>query len=224
MSTILAAQILEHLLAHTSLRDNLQFFHIQRFFEFTNRIWPEITPANEPRPVWLPAPIANFLAAVLNLDKDLIQLTWQAFGDLAEIGHKTGPPPSLDDDFQVHGHSYSIGAEFLGPPISSCTNPTCKAPPLALIGEENQVEARLYTLRRGVLPVFSKSRYCRFCHTRYYNNYFVRDAKEPTAKRQYYSDEIPKFIHVTETSFVDPELCAYIPVLVREFPVYTMQL
>ncbi|KAJ7131748.1 hypothetical protein C8R43DRAFT_895691 [Mycena crocata] len=104
------------------------------------------------------------------------------------------------------------GAEFLGPPISSCTNPTCKAPPLALIGEENQVEARLYTLRRGVLPVFSKSRYCRFCHTRYYNNYFVRDAKEPTAKRQYYSDEIPKFIHVTETSFVDPELCAYIRV------------
>ncbi|KAJ7116818.1 hypothetical protein C8R43DRAFT_902319 [Mycena crocata] len=104
------------------------------------------------------------------------------------------------------------GAEFLGPPISSCTNPTCNAPPLALLGEENVVEARLYTLRRGVLPVFSKSRYCRFCRTRYYNNYFVCDAKEPTAKRQYYSEEIPKFIHVTETSFVDPELCTYIRV------------
>ncbi|KAJ7135526.1 hypothetical protein C8R46DRAFT_1181090 [Mycena filopes] len=77
------------------------------------------------------------------------------------------------------------------------------------LGEESIVEGRLYTLRRGVLPIFSKSLYCHACHIRYYNNYYVRDASEPTARRTYYSHEIPKLIHVTETTYVEPDLCQY---------------
>ncbi|KAJ7503848.1 hypothetical protein B0H11DRAFT_1613914, partial [Mycena galericulata] len=90
------------------------------------------------------------------------------------------------------------------PPISSCLS--CESKQL---GEESIVEGRLYTLRRGVLPIFSKSLYCRSCHTRYYNNYFVRNASESSAKREYYSQDMPQLIHLTESTYVEPDLCRY---------------
>ncbi|KAJ7086968.1 hypothetical protein C8R44DRAFT_650414, partial [Mycena epipterygia] len=96
-----------------------------------------------------------------------------------------------------------LGAEPLLPPIS-----TCLFCPGAL-DEEKVVEGRLYTLHRGILPIWSKSLYCRPCHTRYYNNYYVRDAKEDAARREYYSPQMPDFIHVAEASYVEPQLCQY---------------
>ncbi|KAJ7178518.1 hypothetical protein C8R43DRAFT_833145, partial [Mycena crocata] len=71
------------------------------------------------------------------------------------------------------------------------------------------VEARLYTLRRGILPVFSKSTYCRDCNTRYYHNYYVNEAHNSTARQEYYSSEIPD-LHVFESCFIDRALCLYI--------------
>ncbi|KAJ7238239.1 hypothetical protein C8J57DRAFT_1087014, partial [Mycena rebaudengoi] len=100
----------------------------------------------------------------------------------------------------------ALGTETIGPPITSCTHPSCDS---AHLGEPSVVEARLYTLHRGILPVFSKSLYCRKCHTRYYYNYFVQNASDPAAHRVYYSIEVPDIIHVTETSFVERQLCTY---------------
>ncbi|KAJ7886648.1 hypothetical protein B0H13DRAFT_1889165 [Mycena leptocephala] len=191
-----AAQILERLLSHDSLKNNLQFVHIQRFFELVRRIWLEITPPQQSRPLMLPSHIADFLASVLNLDTALIQLTWNAFADLIEMSYHDSSQPSVDDVFRIHALPYKIGL----------------AQPL---GEESAVEARLYTLRRGVLPVFSKSLYCRSllngtaCNTRYYNNYFVQNASKEDSRRQYYSAELPALIHVTETSYVEQDLCKY---------------
>ncbi|KAJ6560405.1 hypothetical protein B0H19DRAFT_1290213 [Mycena capillaripes] len=125
-STVTAVQILERLLAHESLKDNLQFVHIQRFFELGRRIWLEIVPPDKSRPLLLPSNIA----------------------------------------------------------------------------EENIVQGRLYTLRRGFHINLG-------CHTRYYPNYSVRDASHENSKRQYYSTEVPTLIHVTETSYMEPDLCKY---------------
>ncbi|KAJ7439728.1 hypothetical protein B0H11DRAFT_1687812, partial [Mycena galericulata] len=47
------------------------------------------------------------------------------------------------------------------------------------------------------------------CHTRYYNNYFVRNASESSAKREYYSQDMPQLIHLTESTYVEPDLCRY---------------
>ncbi|KAJ7221442.1 hypothetical protein GGX14DRAFT_353507, partial [Mycena pura] len=99
-----------------------------------------------------------------------------------------------------------IGSEPLIPPIQVCNNPSCKQKNLADI---RPVEARLYTLHRGVLPIISKSSYCRSCHTRYYPNYFVRNAENTTACREYYDSSVPEFIHVTESSFAERKLCVY---------------
>ncbi|KAJ7614703.1 hypothetical protein DFH06DRAFT_1013800 [Mycena polygramma] len=106
----------------------------------------------------------------------------------------------------VAAHKCLTGAEALNPPVTVCSQPACKGRSLT---DPRAVEARLYTLHRGVLPVFSHSTYCRGCHTRYYPNYSVREAKNPTAQREYYDSSIPHFIHVTESSFVERQLCVY---------------
>lgn len=108
-SQVTAAQILERLLSHESLRDNLQFSHIQRFFELVQRIWLEIVPPEKERPFWLPPHITNFLASVLNLGTEYIQLMWNAFGDLLEASYHDSFQPSLDDVFRIYARSHAIG-------------------------------------------------------------------------------------------------------------------
>jgi hypothetical protein len=110
MSTgILAVQILERLLQHSSLKDNLQFHHIQRFFALTSRLWLEIVPPNKPRPLHLPSDITNFLSFALQLESAVVQLTWTAFGDLAEAAYLNYDENSMDEDFKRHGHQHQIG-------------------------------------------------------------------------------------------------------------------
>jgi hypothetical protein len=106
---ILGVQILERLLQHSSLRNNLQFFHIQRFFELARRLWLEIVPPGKARPLVLPSDIINFLSSVLELEPPTVQLTWTAFGDLAEAAYISGEPVSLEDNFKSHGHPYKLG-------------------------------------------------------------------------------------------------------------------
>lgn len=110
---VLAQAILERLLAHESLKNNLHFDQIVRFLDFAHRIWQEITPPDKARPLILPSHVAQLLASILNLDTTLIQLMWSAFGDLAEVSYKAGSPPSLDDEFRIHAHSSKIGSRFL---------------------------------------------------------------------------------------------------------------
>ncbi|KAJ7367255.1 hypothetical protein DFH08DRAFT_1005692, partial [Mycena albidolilacea] len=95
------------------------------------------------------------------------------------------------------------GAEPLLPPLSHCSD--CKSD----LKEEKVVEARLYTLHRGVLPVFSKSWYCRGCHIRFYHNYYVREASNPDAQREYYFQQVPKYIHVAEATYIELALCHF---------------
>ncbi|KAJ7510345.1 hypothetical protein B0H11DRAFT_1702034, partial [Mycena galericulata] len=98
------------------------------------------------------------------------------------------------------------GVETIAPPISFCPRPSCDSHKL---GEESRVEARLFTLRRGILPVFSTSLYCHRCSTRYYHNYSVEKASGPNARNMYYTSDVPSIIHVTDTCFVETPLCIY---------------
>ncbi|KAJ7105049.1 hypothetical protein C8R43DRAFT_906802 [Mycena crocata] len=225
MGDVSAVEILRRLEQHESLANNLQFRQVQSFLELVQRLWLEIVPPQSSRPLLLPAQIIEFLAAVLRLDLSLIHLLWHAFGDLGE-SFFCAEHPSVDDSFRVHGHEHKlgkllftspppppppnltiiIGAERLSPPITICPRSECMATKL---GSASVVEARLYTLHRGVLPVFSKSLYCHKCHTRYYHNYSVKDASAKDATREYYNEDMPTFIHVTEASFVENQLCIY---------------
>ncbi|KAJ7918548.1 hypothetical protein B0H13DRAFT_1607201, partial [Mycena leptocephala] len=94
-----------------------------------------------------------------------------------------------------------VGAETLGSPVSFCSRPSCDSRKLT---KESLVEARLYTLHRGILPVFSKSLKCPECSTHYYHNYYVSNARNI-----YYDEQVPAIIHVMDTCFVETELCLY---------------
>ncbi|KAJ7286256.1 hypothetical protein C8J57DRAFT_1169032 [Mycena rebaudengoi] len=201
-----AIQILERLLAYPSLKDNLKFWQIQRFLEITCRVWLEIVPPGTSRPVILPSHVAGLLCSVLELSMESVHLSWHAFADIAEASFLNPNRISLDDGFRLHSQEHKIGAETIAPPFTVCPHDGCHS---ARLGEPSIVEARLYTLHRGILPVFSRSLYCRKCFTRFYSNYSVSNASNADAQRVYYTIDIPNIIHVTETCFVERQLCIY---------------
>jgi hypothetical protein len=117
------------------------------------------------------------------------------------------------------------GAEAILPPMKTCPRDGCGH---AHLSETRRVESRLYTLRRGVLPVFSVSTYCRStsvlvqicqhsvrincnsveCSTRYYHDYSVQHASNSNARREYYGG-VPEYMHITESSFMERALCVH---------------
>ncbi|KAJ7708797.1 hypothetical protein B0H17DRAFT_916967, partial [Mycena rosella] len=99
-----------------------------------------------------------------------------------------------------------IGAETTRPPHQRCPRPGCNK---SALGEERIAESRLYTLHRGVLPVFSTSTYCRGCSTRYYHNYSVQHAGRANPQRTYYNEAVPDILDVTEHAFVERQLCIF---------------
>lgn len=52
------------------------------------------------------------------------------------------------------------GAETFSPPVKRCIRPDCPVLHGGLLGNEIIVEARLFTIRRGVVPVRYHSLYC----------------------------------------------------------------
>ncbi|KAJ7610762.1 hypothetical protein B0H17DRAFT_1153591 [Mycena rosella] len=212
-STVLAVQILERLLAHASLKDNIQFGHIPALHRPDHKTWLEIVPPEKPRPVFTPAHFVDFLASVLALDPTVIQLIWHGFSDLAEASYLDPKKLSVDDNFKQHGHANELGAETIVPPMSYCLRPSCNS---AHLSEKRIVEARLIHCGAAFCPFFYKSLYCRGCHTRYYHNYFVQEAHNVTAQREYYkpvspetAPSIPNYIHVFESCYVEQALCVF---------------
>lgn len=119
----------------------------------------------------------------------------------------------------------NVGAETVQPPVQTCIRLECSGKKLT---HPSVIEARLYTLHRGILPIFSRSSYCRCkylisvsqrfwseqcgtsaCNTRYHPNYFVQNADSPESLREYYDCTVPAFIHVSTASFVEDKLCIY---------------
>ncbi|KAF9005725.1 hypothetical protein BDZ89DRAFT_966423 [Hymenopellis radicata] len=97
------------------------------------------------------------------------------------------------------------GAEMLYPPHRRCPDPTCQG---SKLGNAVYVEARLYTLHRGVLPVYSISLNCSKCNTRYHPNHSVTNPKSPASQRQFYAD-VGSYIHVNTTVFLEDQLCEF---------------
>ncbi|KAJ7172783.1 hypothetical protein C8R43DRAFT_874068 [Mycena crocata] len=65
------------------------------------------------------------------------------------------------------------------------------------------VKITIYTKEFGSVPGFSTSRYCRWCCTRYYPNYYVH--KDATL-RTYYQEGI-QFLQVSGHFYIDIDLC-----------------
>lgn len=105
-----AREILERLLNHASLSDNLTWVQLQSFIRLTKRIWPEIINGrrNNTLPEVLPLNITKFLSSVLQLDHNLVQLCWIAFHDMIET-LDLEIHVADDDMFRLHGLENKIG-------------------------------------------------------------------------------------------------------------------
>ncbi|KAF8583181.1 hypothetical protein K439DRAFT_1507019 [Ramaria rubella] len=103
---------------------------------------------------------------------------------------------------------YCVGAEQMRPPTTTCLKPECNQQKLV---DERRTEGQLFTLRRGVLPIWAVSSYCKKCNTRYHSNYSVTTPSAPDAIRSYYYNrDIPIFIQVTGHSYIEAALCRFI--------------
>lgn len=110
MAEPLGRDVLERLLTHPSLRDNLTWTHVQRFLRFSQRIWPEILGTSTSPPLLLPGNIQSFLGSVLDLEQNLVQLCWTAFNDLVpSLDDGLGKSTHDDDMFRIHGHEFLVG-------------------------------------------------------------------------------------------------------------------
>jgi hypothetical protein len=107
----MGVEVLQRLNSHPSLQI-LEFQQVHRFLDLVKRLWAEIVPLQCSRPPIIPSGIAEFLAAVLDLDSTVVQLCWIAFGDLAE-SFSGQESVSVDDDFRVHGKEYKLGIHIL---------------------------------------------------------------------------------------------------------------
>lgn len=157
---------------HPSLRISLQFTQIQQFLILGQRLFHSLGVLEIP--FELPVEMQKFLAEVLHVDLNTIQLCWAGLKDVIAI---MDPLNIIEQDnlFRTYGPALAVGASIpsfvehvsqipstgaliLSPPFQQCPHDTCEHQSLV---DEISLECRLFTLRRGVLPVVATSKYCR---------------------------------------------------------------
>ncbi|KAL1714116.1 hypothetical protein EV715DRAFT_210314 [Schizophyllum commune] len=154
----------------------------------------------------MPDNIASFLAAVLDVDVDTVCLCWDAIRDiLPEL--ESADQQEEDSLFRIHALDSHVSAEPLQPPSLVCTTHECRG--RRLVAKHPAIKARIFTLRRGVLPAFEQPLTCRGCDTVYYHNYCVKQPGASDAVRSYYGG-VPKWIGAQKSTFVEDELVLHI--------------
>ncbi|KAI4524967.1 hypothetical protein K525DRAFT_192646 [Schizophyllum commune Loenen D] len=174
------------------------------FVRLCHRLEPQIyaSGATAAATQELPDNISAFLAAVLGQDEDTIRLCWHAIRNiLPELDSADGQEE--DTLFRVHAPDHSVSTESLLPPSLVCTAHECRG--RRLYAKHASVKARIFTLRRGVLPVFEQPLTCRGCNTIYYHNFCVKDPGSAASKRLYYGG-VPKWIAAQKTTFFEKDL------------------
>ncbi|KAK6984509.1 hypothetical protein R3P38DRAFT_2575937 [Favolaschia claudopus] len=207
LNSPLAVELLYRLASHEALASTLTWGQLRGCTAISKKLWPEIMLGRrdtESPPENLPAKIRDFLGCALDLEQTLVQQTWTVLAN--SIQGFTLDQSLLDDDlFRMYGVQQELGAEMIFPPYTHCTETTCRA---TFLTDPARVEARLFTLHRGVLPVFSVSTYCRTCLTRYYLNYKIRGASSRESVHEFYPG-VPEILHIQEHSFVERKLCQF---------------
>ncbi|KAF9538244.1 hypothetical protein CPC08DRAFT_651514, partial [Agrocybe pediades] len=97
----------------------------------------------------------------------------------------------------------------LYPPVRACQNISCSnhraTEDVRTLGKAATYKGSLFTLRSGVLPVYSTSLYCPKCNRRYHHNYSVH-AKSDV--QEYYLG-VPEVIQASKHHFLDSALLEF---------------
>ncbi|KAF8228308.1 hypothetical protein L208DRAFT_1292379 [Tricholoma matsutake] len=180
----------------------LSFSQVQQIISLASRLkddilltQPSSVLAFDPPDV-LPPTVSTFLQNSCGISMACVEACWDTLR--TTIWHDAQSlEDSLIHDFLVHGHSLGLFAHTLYPPQHACTNPSCSCSRMGkLLKKEEQRQAVLYTMDKGVLPVHSVHLYCDECKTNYHCNFWVNKGV-----CTYYG--IPAVIQVGEHQFAE---------------------
>ena len=248
MSTALS--ILASLSANPAF-EALKLCQLHLFFALVSHIWTQIIDDAPPQyrtsttpPEALPTNHLSFLSLCLQVAPDMVSLLWSTYrNDLHKnlISGNNTLTSRIDIDDLVRQHGVATqtsafatswmtrsqsdictGAQTLLPPHRLvCPDSRCESQSL---GTVQSSEGRLYTLRRGLLPIQSRSYYCSSesspstslptnkgvseCNTRYYHNYSITRAGDADSVREYYPGH-HRYLQVHHSAFIEDELCEY---------------
>lgn len=108
-------------------------------------------------------------------------------------------------------------------PFDVCPNTSC----MRRLVYKPPIKGVMFTMRKGVIPIHCPSVYCngqfgeecpsispadleKGCKTRFFHNYSVTRAGSAGSVRQYYSEQVPSCIEVSDHIFVDEDFCVWV--------------
>ncbi|KAJ7302926.1 hypothetical protein DFH08DRAFT_640378, partial [Mycena albidolilacea] len=150
-------------------------------------------------PLVLPVSITAFVAESTGIHINTIVGCWDILKE--DIWASPTPEQMNQDDkslFEHHSWSRGITSLSLYPPSHECTNSMCNC--VNPLKKAECQQAVVYTLDKGVRPVWSIHLYCEDCHTNYQYESSVNQSV-----RKYYGG-IPKYIQVGKHQFVEWKL------------------
>ncbi|KAK0187162.1 hypothetical protein F5146DRAFT_1142104 [Armillaria mellea] len=179
---------------HYKLGKTLTWDQLLLFLWLAHRIVP---PAYVLSKETLESNKVEFLTAAMNLPAPTISKAWLLLRPLVYL-LLLSTRASDNDVFQWLGADCKVRAARIPKAPPQCCGAT-NLPVKALI------EARLYTVSWGLLPIYVKSYYCRKCHMRYMPNYKVMAASEAEAEH-IYLPELPHIIGATRMVYFKVKL------------------
>ncbi|KAF8958550.1 hypothetical protein BDZ97DRAFT_1923591 [Flammula alnicola] len=151
-------------------------------------------PASDP-PLFLPESVTILLSDLCDIDEKSTNTLWSYLKDT--VWGYAEKAKVVDERFKLFGKD--LGYTSLYPPFNYCTNGLCNRPTKGLkLQKTDQMQGVLYTLDKGVRPVWAIRFQCEGCQTAYYHNYSVKDGM-----RHYYDGSTPEIIQVGEHQFVE---------------------
>lgn len=193
--------------------ENIGFDQFLLFVNLCSHLYPQINIGRHSKqplgpPTALSLNMVQFLTQCLSYEGQqvegiIIEQLWDA---LSEPIWKLGPreaPKHLVPLFLRFGTPLGIGFVSVLPPHMTCDNLQCSKYGKVL-KEPSTFSATIFTLEYGPLPCFPVSLYCRRCHTRYHNNYFIHDNAK---SRTYYPGSLPRIIQLSTHFFMTSSLC-----------------
>ncbi|KAF8815547.1 hypothetical protein BYT27DRAFT_7225037 [Phlegmacium glaucopus] len=139
--------------------------------------------------------IAILLSNICDIDLASTNKLWLYLRDV--VWHYAETTKVVDERFRHYGKD--LGFSSLYPPVNYCINGQCKPAAKGLkLQKMDQTQGVLYTLDKGVHPVWVIRFQCVECQRVYYHNYFMKDGMW-----YYYDGDLPDVIQVGEHQFIE---------------------
>ncbi|KAJ7668842.1 hypothetical protein B0H17DRAFT_1335884 [Mycena rosella] len=190
---------------HPDVLKQLSFIQILRFTRVLSLVknniiicQPVSIPTTE-APTVLPPQIIVFVANSVGIQQECVADCCNVLKEeIWELPH----PEKLSEEeaelFRQHGWKRGLTSLTLYPPSHHCQNTDCER--VIPMKKTQSRQAIVYTLARGVQPVWAAHLYCDQCKTNYQYEFSVQNGV-----RTYYG-RVPEYIQVGEHQFVERKL------------------